>query len=425
MAVQQDSKNARDEVNKGKKSPRRAPGMGSLIVLRDGLGKETWHGKWSVDGIQIKRRVGPKRKAGTREGLTRAQAEKKLRELMATVEPTRPVSDALTISDLGQRYLAYLVRRGRKRATMVALESILRIWLEPFFAERDVRTITVEDVRDLMQMMERGRRPGPRCKGDRRYGRPTGPKTVRNYIGTLSALLNFAERNGWVPANVARHVELPGVTRNEDIRFLEPIEVQALADAAIKGSYQRIDRALYLTAAMTGLRQGELVALRWCDVDWTAGRIRVRQNYVLGEFGTPKSRRSTRSVPMADTLAGELDRLHQVARWRADDDLVFADPDVGGPLDKAAILRRYRRALKAARLDESHRFHDLRHTFGTRMAGAGTPMRTLQEWMGHRDIETTQRYADYAPSPHEAAFVEAAFGSSENSHSDARVMVSP
>jgi hypothetical protein len=117
MAVQQDSKNARDGVSEGKKSPRRAPGMGSLIVLRDGLGKETWHGKWSVDGIQIKRRVGPKRKAGTREGLTRAQAERKLRELMATVEPSRPVSDALTISDLGQRYLVYLVRRGRKKAT--------------------------------------------------------------------------------------------------------------------------------------------------------------------------------------------------------------------------------------------------------------------------------------------------------------------
>ncbi|MCA1681366.1 MAG: site-specific integrase [Actinobacteria bacterium] len=55
--------------------------------------------------------------------------------------------------------------------------------------------------------------------------------------------------------------------------------------------------------------------------------------------------------------------------------------------------------------------HDLRHTFGTRMAAAGVPMRTLQEWMGHRDIETTQVYADYAPSAPERAYVEAAFGS--------------
>ena len=89
---------------------------------------------------------------------------------------------------------------------------------------------------------------------------------------------------------------------------------------------------------------------------------------------------------------------------------MFADPHTAGPLDKAAILRRFRRALKAAQLEQSHRFHDLRHTFGTAMAGTGVPMRTLQEWMGHRDIETTQRYADYSPSAHESAFVEAAFG---------------
>ena len=50
---------------------------------------------------------------------------------------------------------------------------------------------------------------------------------------------------------------------------------------------------------MTGLRRGELLALRWCDVDWLAQRVRVRQNYVRGQFGTPKSKRSTRSVPLA------------------------------------------------------------------------------------------------------------------------------
>jgi integrase len=65
----------------------------------------------------------------------------------------------------------------------------------------------------------------------------------------------------------------------------------------------------------------------------------------------------------------------------------------GGPLPKANVTRRMRAALKAAKLDSSHRFHDLRHTFGTRMAAAGTPMRTLQEWMGHKDLATTQIYA--------------------------------
>jgi integrase len=81
----------------------------------------------------------------------------------------------------------------------------------------------------------------------------------------------------------------------------------------------------------------------------------------------------------------------------------------GEPLNKKMVLLRYRRALRAARLDETHRFHDLRHTFGTQMAAAGVAIRTLQEWMGHRDIQTTMRYADYTPSTHEAELIAAAF----------------
>ncbi len=113
---------------------------------------------------------------------------------------------------------------------------------------------------------------------------------------------------------------------------------------------------------------------------------------------------------MAAEVGRELNRLFHVSSQRAEDDLVFADPHTGEPLSKAANNRRFRKALKAARLDESHRIHDLRHTFGTRMAAVGTPMRTLQEWMGHRDIATTQRYADYAPSTREAELIAAAFG---------------
>jgi integrase len=67
------------------------------------------------------------------------------------------------------------------------------------------------------------------------------------------------------------------------------------------------------------------------------------------------------------------------------------------------------KALAAAGLDPKHRFHDLRHTFGTRMAAAGVPMRTLQEWMGHADFATTLIYADYQPGAHEAELVAAAF----------------
>jgi integrase len=88
---------------------------------------------------------------------------------------------------------------------------------------------------------------------------------------------------------------------------------------------------------------------------------------------------------------------------------VFGHPATGGPLHKPGASQRMQKALKAAGLDRAHRFHDLRHTFGTRMAAAGVPTRTLQEWMGHRDLATTQIYADYAPSSREAEMVAAAF----------------
>jgi integrase len=92
---------------------------------------------------------------------------------------------------------------------------------------------------------------------------------------------------------------------------------------------------------------------------------------------------------MSTRVAGELDRWHQRARYKAQDALVFGEPLTGEPLRRGALMRRYRRALKAAMLEPTHRFHDPRHTFGTAMAGAGVPMRTLQEWMGHREASTT------------------------------------
>jgi integrase len=151
-------------------------------------------------------------------------------------------------------------------------------------------------------------------------------------------------------------------------------------------------------------------------VDWPARRIRVQRNYVRGEFGTPKSKRSTRAVPLIDRLAAALDRLSKATAWDSDDHLVFAHPGTGRPLDRSKLLKRFKAAMKRAKL--GHRlgeggitFHSLRHCFGTAMAAQGVPMRTLQELMGHRDFATTLIYADYAPSAHEAEWAEAAFAS--------------
>jgi integrase len=176
---------------------------------------------------------------------------------------------------------------------------------------------------------------------------PLKPKTIRNVLGSLSAMYCHAQRKRWVTFNPVQEIELPDVEGSEEIHFLTPPEVLAAARTAQSGRFEDLDRALYITAAMTGLRQGELVALRWRDIDWTAARVRVRQNYVLKEFGTPKSKRSTRSVPMADVVAAALEQLSQASVFSGDDDLVFGDPDTNEPISKADVLARFRRSRRA------------------------------------------------------------------------------
>ena len=159
---------------------------------------------------------------------------------------------------------------------------------------------------------------------------------------------------------------------------------------------------------MTGLRQGELIGLRWRDVDFDARRIRVVSPYVRGEFGDPKSIGSGRSVPMAERVADALRDLRERTLYPRDRELVFCHPETGKPLDRSKLVRRFKDALRRADVHQIT-FHELRHTFGTRMAASGTPMRTLQYWMGHADSKTTQIYAHYQPSDQEADAVDRAF----------------
>jgi integrase len=112
---------------------------------------------------------------------------------------------------------------------------------------------------------------------------------------------------------------------------------------------------------------------------------------------------------MVDEVAGALDRLFKRSRWQGDDDLVFAHPVSSEVLAMSNITRRMRAALKAAGLDSSHRFHDLRHTFATRLAAQGAPMRSLQEMLGHAEFKTTLIYAGYAPGAQEASLIARAF----------------
>src|SRR4051812_42095873 len=112
---------------------------------------------------------------------------------------------------------------------------------------------------------------------------------------------------------------------------------------------------------------------------------------------------------MTDRLITELKKWRLRTVYSDDEDLVFGHPELGVPLDRTKASRKFQEACKNAGA-RVIRFHDLRHTFGTTRAAAGVALRTIQEYMGHADIKTTQIYVHYAPSEHEVEIVNDAFG---------------
>ena len=363
-----------------------------------------WYGRWhAASGARPHRRIGMARKPGSRDGLTRSQAERELRRLMDAEETVRaPDRAAPTMAELGDMLAVRLQSLGRKRSTIETVDSHVRIHIAPWFDDTGIDEI---DERRLEAFIASLGRKG--CS----------PKTVRNVMGTVHSLFELARRQKVVRANPCQIIDLPKIDAGDaTIRFLDQSELEALLRAApsktrpaVEHDSWRVERVMYLAAAMTGMRQGELLALRWGDIDWSAQKVRVHANYVRGQFGSPKSRRSVRAIPLAQRLIAELDALHRESLWKADNDLVFANPRTGQPLDRSRILKRFKAACRRAAV-KPVRFHDLRHTFGTRIAASGqVPMRTLQEWMGHRDFKTTQIYADYQPGTREAELVNEAF----------------
>jgi integrase len=236
------------------------------------------------------------------------------------------------------------------------------------------------------------------------------PKSIRNYVGLLHSIFDHASKRGWCQRNPVAGVDKPRTESNPDIRFLALDELEAILAATPATLLGQTDRLVFLTAAMTGMRRGEVVAIRWQDVDWHARLIRVRRNFTRGQFGTPKSRRSSRAVPLPTRLADELRAHYTETPYRSKADLVFAHPESGSVLDPSKLRKRFLACARRAGVWPV-RFHDLRHTFGTQMAAAGAPLRAIQEWLGHADLRTTLIYADYALDSNQGArYAERAFG---------------
>ena len=383
---------------------RRAYGTGTLRVVG-----RSWIASWyGPDGRRIQRKVGPARSEAQADGLTKAQAERVLRR-MREIDTPRAARDGrrVTMEEAGNEFCQRLELKGRRKSHRLTVASDLRNHIAPFFAGKTLDRVRPEDIERYVAAKRK----------------TLAVKTIRNHVNTMHSIFDLGLRKGLCQTNPVKLADRPTLKKTETrIQFLEQPELEQLLAASYPDdAFGRIEPTLYLTAAMTGLRQGELLGLRWRDVDFDARKIRVVSPYVRGEFGDPKSIGSGRSVPMAERVATALAELRERSVYARDRDLVFCHPDTGKPLDRSKLVRRFKQAIDRA---EVHRitFPELRHTFGTRMAAAGVPMRTLQEWMGHRDFKTTLIYADYAPSAGEVDLVNHAFG---GRLVDAEVIASP
>jgi integrase len=334
--------------------------------------------------------------------LTPQEAEVALRELLAAA-PKRPTpageraAGAVTFGDACREWLRY-VEHDRRRApsTLADYRNTVRAYLLVEFGEQTplgkVDTGRVDAFRE--RMLSEGR---------------LSRRSIQKILVLLHGILKRAKRRGWISSNPSEDVERVTFRRSGEFNVLSPAEVAAVARAAVNEQ----DAALFTVAAFTGLRLGELRALRWGDVDFAKRLVHVRRSYTHGAAGPPKSGR-VRSVPLIDQAAVPLDGLSRREHFTGDDDLVFATP-IGTPPNDGALRRRFYDALDAAGLGALRRkpdplvFHDLRHTFGT-LAVQAFPLSDVKAYMGHADIQTTMIYVHHVPRHDAAARLSAIVG---------------
>jgi integrase len=309
-------------------------------------------------------------------------------------------------------YVHRAAQHGWKPSTRRDYRSALDRHLLPAFGDHPLEDITTDVIQEW------------RDSGIADKKIPT--RTAAKLVTIIGGVYEQARKMYKLTApNPARDVERIKLAYNPELFvFYRPEEVLALVRAAEQhrpktetpptreqeeaaAEAARQDAALYLTAAFTGLRLGELLALRIRDIDFDAESIRVFGSVDITDgVGTPKSGRG-RTVPMVEEVARAIARVLQRDRFARPDDYVFVGAD-GRYLDSSALRRRFRAAQKRAGL-EPIRFHDLRHTFGSLAITQAESVRELQDWMGHADARTTARYVHYKPRRGEARRLGEAF----------------
>ena len=301
----------------------------------------------------------------------------------------RPVPEREKLGDFLSRWLEEVAKRSVRASTYRGYEVSLRLHIIPEIGHLILARLTADDLDALYsRLLDKG----------------LAPKTVRLCHAVIHRALSHAQRRGAVAVNVASIADAPSAPRRE-FRTLSPEEAARLLKAALS---ERL-YALYVLALTCGLRQAELLGLRWADVDLNGAVLSVRQQVyrLAGEwkYSEPKTAAGRRTVSLSGSavealrerrLAQNKERL-RAQTWE-DNDLVFCNR-VGNPIEKGNLLRRsFGPLLERAGLPHI-RFHDLRHACASLLLAEGVHPKVVQERLGHASISTTMdTYSHVMPS---------------------------
>ena len=340
----------------------------------------------TADGRRLQPKLGPawsKRSRPPKGYLTPAQAEARLAVILAGENPAVVVapSSGANFRHAAIEWLRYVEHdRGREHSTVQGYRRAVEHRLIPKFGHLPLEAVTGD-------LADRWR--------EELLAEGLSANTINKLRWKGEAIYKRAARVWKITANPFVNVERQPQRVADDFNVLEPAETLLLAAHAADDQ----DAAFYITAAFTGLRRGELRALRWADLNFTDRLVHVRRAYTRGRLKPyPKGRRR-RSVPMIDQVIPALDRLSQREHFTDPGDLVFVNT-TGDVVEESALRRRMWTALDAAELKRV-RIHDLRHSYCT-MAVRAYRLDEVKAYAGHADIATTMRYVHHIPA-HDAA----------------------
>jgi integrase len=345
---------------------RRGNNEGSIYRRKDGY----WVGQYGVETATGRktRYIYGKRREEVRGKLTKAIAARDGGFVLD--------AEGMSVGEYLIRWLSDSVRGSVRASTHASYERQVARYVIPAFGRVKLEKLTPAHVQHLYREMQ---------------DRGLSARTVQYTHAVLHRALKQAKRWGMVNRNAAEDVDPPKLERDE-IRPLDRGQTRRLLEVAEGDRLQ----ALYVVAVTAGLRPGEMLALRWSDVDQEAGTLRINRALSGGEFAATKTSRSRRKVELSNTARAALrahrkrqleEQMKKAGLWK-DHGLVFPST-VGTPLSHRNVVRSFKALLKRAGLPAVTRLYDLRHTCATLLLNSNVHPKYVQELLGHASIAQT------------------------------------